>query len=188
MAGLKIPSTCLGESRTDRCCRPSSPLQAAPSPLPYPPTSFLLDLGPPRLVILVSDGSATTSFRVQVHCCSEYQPSFCSSFPIAGPSNQVVVLPARRPSSSAMNAAGSHLLLLSYALSDAIEAVCHHACDHCEVDRRSETPGGQVAAVLYWLVAPNWGHILRHNGGRSGTYCLRMGLECRCRQICRNCC
>lgn len=55
--------------------------------------------------------------------------------------------------------------MLPDSLSYAPEPVCHHHTDGEEVVSRTETAGGQVAAVLYGLIALGRGHILRHCGG-----------------------
>lgn len=56
------------------------------------------------------------------------------------------------------------VLVLSDSLSNSVEAVCHDASDGSQVPGWAETSCGKVAAVLHGLVAPGWGHILRHYG------------------------
>lgn len=71
--------------------------------------------------------------------------------------------------SSQIFAPSAHMTLPSLVLSDSLskspEPVCHDAADCDEVPGGSEATDRQVSAILNWLVAAGWRHVLRHDCG-----------------------
>lgn len=58
------------------------------------------------------------------------------------------------------------VLLLSDTLPISPKAVCTDSSHSDKVVRGAETLDRQITTVLDGVVAPSWGHVLRHGGGK----------------------